>query len=119
MIDTSDGFLGDLGHICKESGAGALLMHEKLPVSDDLRKFATDFGMDPYEIFLKDSDDYELIITCPSGNVDQIKATVSAISNVPVNDVGRMTHASEGLKMMLPDGKQHEIVPAGWDHFSK
>jgi thiamine monophosphate kinase len=75
--------------------------------------------MDPYEIFLKDSDDYELIITCPSGNVDQIKATVSAISNVPVNDVGRMTHASEGLKMMLPDGKQHEIVPAGWDHFSK
>ncbi len=119
MIDTSDGFIGDLGHICKESGAGALLMREKLPVSEELRKVAMELGMDPYDLFLKDSDDYELIITCPPGHLNQIQDTISAMSHVPVTEVGRVTHASEGLKMLLPDGKQRELVVSGWDHFSK
>jgi hypothetical protein len=41
MIDTSDGFLGDLGHICEESRVGAILKQDKFPVSDELREAAT------------------------------------------------------------------------------
>ncbi len=119
MIDTSDGFIGDLGHICQESGVGALLIREKLPVSGDLQKTAKKLEQDPYDLVLKDSDDYELIITCSSDHVDQIKDTVSKISNVPISEVGRITDASDSVKLILPDGTQREIVPAGWDHFSK
>lgn len=119
MIDTSDGFIGDLGHICRESGVGALLIQEKLPVSEDLQDTAMELGLDPYGLVLKESDDYELIITCSSDHVDRIRSAVSSISDVPVSEVGTLTDASRGLKLVLFDGTQREIVPAGWDHFSK
>jgi len=119
MIDTSDGFIGDMGHICRESGVGALLVRERLPVGRDLRKVAGELGLDPLDLVLKDSDDYELIITCSLGNVDRIRSAVSAISDVPVSEVGSITDASGMIKLVFPDGTQRKIVPAGWDHFSK
>jgi thiamine-monophosphate kinase len=119
MIDTSDGFIGDLGHICQESGVGAVLIQEKLPLSGDLRHAATELGLDPYDLILKDSDDYELIITCSSRHVDRIRSVVSSISDIPVSEVGSITDASCGVKLVLPDGTQHEIAAAGWDHFTK
>jgi thiamine-monophosphate kinase len=119
MIDTSDGFIGDLGHICRESGVGALLIQEKLPVSEDLQDTAMELGLDPYGLVLKESDDYELIITCSSDHVDRIRSAVSSISDVPVSEVGTVTDASRGLRLVLFDGTQREMVPAGWDHFSK
>jgi thiamine-monophosphate kinase len=119
MIDTSDGFIGDLGHICQESGVGAVLIQEKLPLSGDLRHAATELGLDPYDLILKDSDDYELIITCSSRHVDRIRSVVSSISDIPVSEVGSITDASCGVKLVLPDGTQHEIAAAGWDHFTR
>ena len=119
MIDTSDGFLGDLGHICKQSGVGARLMQERLPVGKELRVAASRLGRDPFELVLGDSDDYELIITCSPDNVDGIRATVAAVSEVPVTEVGRITEAAHGMKLIQPDGTERTVTPVGWDHFSK
>jgi thiamine-monophosphate kinase len=119
MIDTSDGFLGDLGHICKESGVGARLIQEKLPISDLLREAATQMGRDPFDLALGESDDYELVITCPVGKVDEIRAAVAAVSEVPVTEVGRITEANHGIMLIQPDGTERAVTPAGWDHFSK
>ncbi|UCF57078.1 MAG: thiamine-phosphate kinase [Deltaproteobacteria bacterium] len=118
MIDTSDGFLGDLGHICQESGVGAKLILEKLPIREELRQAAAQLGRDPYELLLQESDDYELIITCPGDKVDGIRSTVAALSDVPVTEVGRITDAADGIRLILPDGTQRAVTPAGWDHFS-
>lgn len=118
MIDTSDGFLGDLGHICQGSEVGAVLIQEKLPISDDLRKAAEQLGLDPYELFLQDSDDYELIITCSPEHVAKIRSTIAAVSEVPVSEVGKITDSVGDIQLILPDGTQHRIAPAGWDHFS-
>jgi len=118
MIDTSDGFLGDLGHICKESAVGAELIREKLPISEDLRQAAQKLGQDPYDLVLKDSDDYELIITCSPDHVDQICSAVSALSDVSVTEVGRITDVARQIKLILPNGTRSEIIPAGWDHFT-
>jgi thiamine-monophosphate kinase len=117
MIDTSDGFLGDLGHICKESAVGAELIQEKLPMSEDLRQAAQELGQDPYDLVLKDSDDYELIITCSPDHVDQICSAVSSLSDVPVTEVGRITDVARKITLILADGTQRGIKPAGWDHF--
>ncbi|MDP6180418.1 MAG: thiamine-phosphate kinase, partial [Desulfatiglandales bacterium] len=57
MIDTSDGFLGDLVHICRESGVGATLIQEKIPISEDLRQAALKLGQNPYDLVLQESDD--------------------------------------------------------------
>ena len=117
MIDTSDGFLGDLGHICAESQVGALLIKEKLPISDQLRQAAAHLQRDPYDFFLGESDDYELVITCRSENVSLLQSlAVRCGLPVPLTDVGRIT-AEAGILMILPDGSKQPAPSSGWDHF--
>lgn len=119
MIDTSDGFLGDLGHICQDSHVGAVLIQEKLPISEDLRQAALELKLDPYELFLQDSDDYELIITSRPKNAAQIRSAVASVSNVPVTEVGKISDSVGDIQLILPDGTRRHITPAGWDHFAK
>jgi thiamine-monophosphate kinase len=119
MIDTSDGFLGDLGHICQESSVGTLLVQEQFPISENLRQTALQLKMDPYELFLQESDDYELIITCSPEHEDQIHSNIAAVSDVPVTAVGKITDAARDFQLVLPDGSQRRVTPTGWDHFEK
>jgi len=119
MIDTSDGFLGDLGHICQGSGVGAVLIQEQLPISEDLKEAALQLGLDPYELVLKDSDDYELIITCSPGSLDQIRSVTAEASDVLVTEVGRITKEVGDIRLILPDGTHRRVTPSGWDHFAK
>jgi len=119
MIDTSDGFLGDLGHICQGSGVGAVLIQEQLPISEDLKQAALQLGLDPYELVLKDSDDYELIITCSPGSLDQIRSVTAEASDVLVTEVGRITKEVGDIRLILPDGTHRRVTPSGWDHFAK
>jgi len=119
MIDTSDGFLGDLGHICQESNVGALLVQEQFPISENLRQTALQLKLDPYELFLQESDDYELIINCSPEHTAQIHLAIAAISDVPVTEVGSLTDSTGSFQLTLPDGSQRRIKPAGWDHFTK
>ncbi len=118
MIDTSDGFLGDLGHICEESGVGASVMQEKLPVGEDLRQAAAQLERTPHDLVLRNSDDYELIITCSPTHVNRIRSSIAAVSDVVVTEVGRITEAGCGTNLILPNGSQHEMAAEGWDHFS-
>ena len=117
LIDTSDGFLGDLGHICEESGVGAQLFKEKFPISDDLREAALRLRGDPYDFFLGESDDYELIITCRPEDVPRIRSTVSQCCSVLVTEVGRITDKAGEIFLFLPEGTKLPVKPSGWDHF--
>jgi thiamine-monophosphate kinase len=117
MIDTSDGFLGDLGHICEESNAGALLIQKDFPISDELREAAELLKQEPKEFFLRDSDDYQLIITCASEDAGAIRAAIALTYNGPVTKVGRITAPDKGIRLLLPDGSEQALFAKGWDHF--
>ncbi len=117
MIDTSDGFLGDLGHICEESGVGAELFKERLPVSDDLRKAALMLHQDPYDLFMGDSDDYELVITCRPQDVASLRSVVSQCCPVLLTEAGRITDTAGKIMLLLPDGDRSPVKRSGWDHF--
>ena len=119
LIDTSDGFLGDLGHICEESGVGAELFKEKFPISEQLREAALRLRGDPYDFFLGDSDDYELIITCRPQDVPRIRSTVSQCCPVLITEVGRITGKASEIFLILPEGTKVPVKPSGWDHFRK
>ena len=117
MIDTSDGFLGDLGHICEESGVGADLFKARLPVSDDLREAARMLHQDPYDFFLGDSDDYELVITCRPQDAAPLRSVVSQCCPVLLTEVGRITETAGKIMLQLPDGDRRPVKRSGWDHF--
>ena len=119
MIDTSDGLLGDLGHICDESGVGARLIQENLPISSALREAAEQMEHKPIDFVLQDSDDYELIITCPPEHVDGICSLITSLSHIPVTEIGTITEKTDGIKLVSHDGILRDIGSSGWDHFSK
>ena len=116
MIDTSDGFLGDLGHICEESKVGAELFKEKIPLSEDLRETARVLGRDPYDFFLGESDDYELVVTCQPQDMDLIHSVAAGCGAVPIAEVGRITPA-HGMTLILPGEERRPLNPSSWDHF--
>ncbi len=67
MIDVSDGVAGDLGHICQKSGVSARLEAARLPVRPENRELATAARGDEWHFALHGGEDYELLITRPSG----------------------------------------------------
>lgn len=117
MIDTSDGFLGDLGHICEESGVGAELWREKIPVSEDLRSAALLLHREAYDFFLGDSDDYELVVTCPPREAAALRELIARYAPVPVTEIGKVTEAAGEITLVLPDGERRPVQPSSWDHF--
>ena len=117
MIDTSDGFLGDLGHICEESGVGADLFKERIPVSENLHDAARILHRDPKDFFLGESDDYELILTCPPGHVDLLRSVAAKCCPAPLTEVGRITQQTDGITLLLPGGERRPLKSLSWDHF--
>lgn len=117
MIDTSDGFLADLGHICEDSGVGAELFKEKLPVSEALREAALMLHRDPYDFLLGESDDYELVITCGQQDVPVVHTVATRCCPVPLTEVGRITGGALEITLLLPGGERRPVKRSGWDHF--
>jgi thiamine-monophosphate kinase len=109
MIDISDGLSTDLQHICDESGVGAELQAEAIPVAAIGRpRRPVDL-----EIALHGGDDYELLFTASPG-----KRIPSSIAGVPVTWVGRITRGSQ-IFVISRHGVRSELQARGWEHFRK
>lgn len=63
MIDVSDGLLLDLTRLCNESGVGARIFEEKIPISTHVKRTAKYLGFDPLALALSGGEDYELLFT--------------------------------------------------------
>lgn len=98
-IDVSDGLSTDLSHICEESGVGAVIEEEAIPLITGSR----------LELALHGGQDYELLFT--SG-----KPVPAKIAGVKVTLIGEIV---KGKKMELVDaaGKKRTLPAAGWEHF--
>jgi len=115
-IDTSDGLSSDLGHIARESGVGAILYSDKIPVSRDLQSFCKQFNLDPVAYALSGGEDYTLLCTASPGEVETIAAKFQKKFNRPLFEIGEIT-AGQEMKMNYPDGASNPIAPSGWNHF--
>ncbi len=115
MIDVSDGLLQDLGHICRESGAGADIDSSLLPLSGALSRAAESAGADPLEWALRGGEDYVLLFCVPP-ELEQPARTASRDElGIELHTIGEIT-AGPGIRIRRGD-EWIETDPAGFTHF--
>ena len=124
-IDVSDGLLGDLGHILKQSGVGATVDTEvAINLVAAYAQYTGAGGQFGTEILaeqwlgwaLAGGDDYELLFTAPPSARAQVAAAALA-SQTPVTHIGHIS-AERGLRLVDGDG---QVVPnrySSFDHFA-
>jgi thiamine-monophosphate kinase len=115
-IDTSDGLSSDLGHITEESGVGAILYSDKIPVSRDLKSFCERFNIDPVDYALSGGEDYTLLCTVSPKKAAAVAGNFQRTFNRPLFKIGEIT-SEKKLKINYPDGSTKMFHRTGWNHF--
>jgi thiamine-monophosphate kinase len=113
-LDVSDGLVADLGHICEESGVGAVIEAARLPLSPGASA-ALAGSSDLIGDVLGGGDDYELLFTAEEGALLAVRAAAVA-AGVPVTAIGRLT-AEPGIRVEDAEGRPVAVGKAGWTHF--
>ena len=112
MIDVSDGVASDLGHICEESGVGAVVNIKDVPIAATTRNAAKKVGQDPLQWALGGGEDFELLFTIQEENVKELEQT-----NVKFTIIGKICEKAEGVSLVTPDG--NVPLKGGYDHFKR
>ena len=112
MIDISDGLSADVFHICEESGCGAVLFSNKLPISDAARTIAD--GKVPLEHALGDGEDFELAFAVDSADGERLLKT-QPIPGITLSHVG--VFVAEQLLFLEENGARRRIQPRGFAHW--
>jgi thiamine-monophosphate kinase len=111
-IDVSDGLVADLGHICRQSGCGARIDIERLPLSRALCDiYAADRAVD---FALGGGDDYELCFTAPR---EQAAAVAAALNDsaTPFTRIGELVAGNEVV--CCRGGRPVALTVSGYTHF--
>jgi len=113
MMDISDGLSSELLHICEKSGVGCVVYEEKLPISEDSRKAAYKFEIDPTACALSGGEDYELLFTIKQDDYEKLTL------NEQISVIGYITEAEQGAKIKTKGGNTFDITAQGWNAFKK
>jgi len=111
-IDLSDGLLGDLGHVLKRSGVGAVVDVDALPRSATLAALPTALQ---HECVLAGGDDYELLFSAAPESAQTVRDAGRA-AGVAVTRIGRI-EAGHALRVVDSTGRAVEARLQAFDHF--
>ncbi len=118
MIDVSDGLLIDTRHLLEESGVGARIWEERIPLSRLYRKWIRSFSTSPYRLALTGGEDYELLFTAPP----KMRKKISSLSlslKIPITLIGKIVPRKEGFHLVRRDGKEVSPSLLGFEHFKR
>jgi thiamine-monophosphate kinase len=110
MLDISDGLAADLNHICEESGCGAVLVAEAVPISDAARELNQTSGKSALQHALGDGEDFELLFAVSAEDGAKLLATPAVPGLVKIGEC-----VESGL-WLRRDGARERLEPTGWVH---
>lgn len=125
MIDLSDGLSSDLAHLCSQSGVGAEIFSEKIPIDENVRIFFTSFPKqtktqertidfsEELNFALNGGEDFELLFTINPKKKFELE---TALKNFCFSRIGQITANKEIIEFI--DHKNRTILePKGYRHF--
>jgi thiamine-monophosphate kinase len=116
MIDVSDGLLIDTTHLLEESGVGARIWEDRIPLSRSYRKWIHSYSKDFYQVAFTGGEDYELLFTASSEKKKKI-STLALSSKIPITWIGEILPQKEGFHIIRRDGKEYSPGRLGFEHF--
>lgn len=111
MIDLSDGLASDLWHILEESGVGAEINADAIPISKAAA--STTGNRSPLEHALCDGEDFELCFTVSADDAHKL-ATDPPIP-LRLSRIGTIV-AGEACELVFGDGTHQPLERGGWEH---
>jgi thiamine-monophosphate kinase len=106
-IDVSDGVALDLRRLCRESGVGAVVEPEALPLATGFAALCRRLGRDPLALALGGGEDYVLLFALPSRREPPTRFGCRRIGEIV-----------RGRRLVLrsEDGRKRPLPALGWDH---
>lgn len=116
MMDISDGIDSDIRRIIKQSGCGAIININKIPISDELKKVSDELKWNAVEIALTGGEDYSLLFTINPDGFQEFSEKYYNKFGSQVYIIGEITNTD---KLEYRDGnKMMEFNRRGFDHFN-
>lgn len=103
-IDISDGLLVDLCKLTKESGVGALIYEEKIPIHPAVQKFSEFIKIDPLKFAFGIGGDWKIIFTIDPEKWERIKKASEKV-DLKIFEIGKITNHKE-IKLMTRNGNE-------------
>lgn len=115
MIDVSDGLAQDLAHLCNESGVGAMLDFDAVPIAAEVTLVVEDQA-DAFNLAVSGGEDYELLFTA-SGEDEGGLLEISRACHLRLTRIGEIMEGPGSL-WLRRDGKTEPLAVRGYDHFA-
>jgi thiamine-monophosphate kinase len=116
MMDLSDGIGIDLPRLIAESGVGATVDVERLPLDDATRAVASALGADPLAWATGGGEDYELLLACDAAAFERLRGGLEEARGARLTAIGAIT-AQPGSVRWMRRGREVEVA-RGFEHFA-
>lgn len=112
MIDISDGISSEIKHICKQSGTGAKVFEDKIPVDVQTVMVAEELDLDATLFAMNGGEDYELMFTINAADESKLKEVEGAVV------IGEIVNAEDGIKLYGRGDGFTNIEAQGWNAYN-
>jgi len=116
MMDCSDGLATDLGHICRESGVGARVRLDRVPVAAAAQVAADALGQDARHWAVGGGEDYELLLSCDAEAAERLAAGLAEATGTLLTIIGRVDGSSDEVVFVDAEDVPVTMRP-GYEHF--
>ncbi len=114
-IDVSDGISSDLGHICRDSGVGAVVHEAQLPIGEAMARAAAIMGADPLGWVVNGGEDYVLLAAIKPELLGKLEKDFEGQGR-RLFPIGEFV-PGRGIELVRIDGSREDLSARGWDHF--
>lgn len=110
MIDVSDGLAADVNHLCRESGCGAVLRADAVPVAAAAHRLND--GRSALDHALSDGEDFELVLAVAPEDGSRL-VQQQPVAGIVLSHIGECV--GQGL-WLERGGKRDPLAPLGYTH---